>query len=119
MEIRLHKYFFEIENYIFNKVEMGESRRSLGGRNHNIRFGSQDSDYYTFSMEIPNLKTKELLNLYLITEYLKTNDFIEFEDDKGNIYKVIIPLPLDDSISVSGDDNNYDVSLSIEEYGGD
>lgn len=118
--VKIHNYFFDEDEFIPDKDRGGETRRSLNGKAHTTVIGKSNK-FMRFEVTINGMKTEQLKYIYEIEDYLydENNESIEFIDPDGNNYNIIIPLPLEDSISVSGTNNNYNVTLTLEEIGGE
>ena len=119
--IKLYKYFFEDVTVVPSKEIAGESRRSLNGKLHTVRIG-ENNKYNSFDVTIDSLDLNKLKLLYSIVDifYDKGEESVEFITPEGGKYEVAIPLPLDDSFTVEGEEGNYTASLTLEEVqGGD
>lgn len=118
--IKLYKYFFEPESVTPSPHKMGETTRSLNGTAHTNRLGG---GYYTFQIELNGLNRKEIGNIIYIINILYPDDgsgleSIEFVDEDGNSYDVIIPLPVEDSVEIEGEGSEYSCSITVEERKG-
>jgi len=120
--IKLYKYFFEdevIDNYNPEKVVQGETRRSLNGKAHTTTLGS-NAEYMRFNLELTGLTSRQLEYIMeIIDKMIKpgSENAIEFVNQEGESYDVIIPLPLEDNADISGELDNYSVTLVLEEEG--
>lgn len=116
--IQLYNYFFEEENFIRRRNREGQTKRSLNGKAHTTIIG-KDNKYNVFELEFEGMTTNQLL-LFLKIEsvlYDDNEEFVKFVDPNGNEYEVIIPAPLEDNFEVDGDDDNYSITLTLEERG--
>lgn len=91
--VRLHKYFFEENEYNINERRQGNSQRSRKGR----LFTDYTSDAYrTFELTLDNLSEQEHYNLLYITSLVfpSTGGSIDldFVDPHGGSYIVSIPV---------------------------
>ena len=119
--IQVYNYFFEVESYIQREVSRGETRRSLNNRAHTIVIG-ENSGYKEFEIEMVGLDQDKVDMIYKIKDYLyyedNNEDSVELVSPTGATFDVIIPLPIEDSITVTGEEDDYTVVLMLEEKGG-
>lgn len=119
--IKIHNYFYDddvVDSVVPKKIRQGETIRSLNNRAHTTIIGKNNA-YWRFTIELEGVTTEGLYNLFDVEDYLyeEDNDFIEFMDEQGEEYELILPMPTEDNFTVSGEKDNFSVTLVLEEGG--
>jgi len=119
--ITLYKYFYEPDSVSPQPNKMGQTTRTLNGTAHTNRMGGS---YNTFEIELTGLSKLQLGNILYTVNVLYPDDgstgldSIEFIDENGDKYDVIIPLPLEDNLEIGGEKDDYECTITITEVKG-
>lgn len=114
--IKLHKYFFDVNEYDITEERKGNTQRSRTGK---IYTDYTSNAFKTFDITVNNLTEKEHYNLLYITSLVfpETGNGAEldFISPFGNSYTVTIPINGYNFNPQDNEENLWSWELTLEE----